>query len=140
VHPYLKGSGWEPWRVLSSAYQSPANMIIACIWLFAFAAVIELMRAFSDKPFCLACYAPCLLMVAVSASISGVTAMSFSLGFVLAPLIAWAIYCRPASGARAGCWWPHAPRRRWVRRRRFRIRRLWRPLTSRGRLTSATAI
>lgn len=123
VHPYLYGSGWEPWRVLSSHYQSPANMVglwayyghagyrltslsaysgfladgwaefgyvgvlIACLWLFAFAVIIELMRVFSDKAFCLACYAPCLLMVAATAPISGVMAMTFSLGLSLAPLI-----------------------------------------------------
>jgi len=123
AHPFLNGHGWEPWRVLSAGYQSPANMvglwayygkagyrltslsaytgflgdgwaefgyvgvIIACLWLFAFAIVIELMRVFSDKPFCLACYVPCLLMVAASAPISGIMAMTFSLGLVLAPLI-----------------------------------------------------
>jgi hypothetical protein len=123
VHPYLKGSGWEPWRVLSSGYQSPANMVglwayygkagysltslsaysgfladgwaefgyvgvlIACLWLFAFAVIIELMRSFTDKPFCLACYVPCLLMVAVSSPISGIMAMTFSLGLGLAPVI-----------------------------------------------------
>jgi hypothetical protein len=123
VHPFLNGGGWEPWRVLSSGYQSPANMVglwayygksgyrltsisayagfladgwaefgyvgvlLACLWLFAFAVMVELMRAFSDKQFCLACYAPVLLMVAASAPISGVMAMSFSLGLVLAPLI-----------------------------------------------------
>ena len=123
VHPFLYGTGWEPWRVLSSHYQSPANMVglwayyghagyrltslsaysgfladgwaefgyagvvIACLWLFAFAVVIELMRVFSDKPFCMACYAPCLLMVAATAPISGIMAMTFSLGLVLAPLI-----------------------------------------------------
>jgi hypothetical protein len=26
-HPYLNGSGWEPWRVLGSGYQTPANMV-----------------------------------------------------------------------------------------------------------------
>ena len=123
VHSFLYGTGWEPWRVLSSNHQSAANMVglwayyghagyrltslsayagfladgwaefgyvgvvIACIWLFAFAVVIELMRVFTDKPFCLACYAPCLLMLAATAPISGVMAMTFSLGLVLAPLI-----------------------------------------------------
>lgn len=123
VHPYLYGRGWEPWKVLSGGYQSPANMVglwayygkagysisslsaytgflgdgwaefgyagvlIACLWLFAFAVVIELMRVFADKPFCLACYSPCLLMVAATAPISGIMAMTFSLGLVLAPLI-----------------------------------------------------
>jgi hypothetical protein len=123
VHPYLKGTGWEPWRVLSSGYQSPANMVglwayygkagyslsslsaytgflgdgwaefgylgvlIACIWLFAFAVVIELMRSFADLRFCLACYVPCLLMLAATAPISGIMAMTFSLGLVFAPLI-----------------------------------------------------
>jgi hypothetical protein len=123
VHPYLKGSGWEPWRVLSSGWQSPANMVglwayygkagyrisslsaysgfladgwaefgylgvvIACLWLFAFAVLIELMRAFADKPFCLACYVPCLLIVAASTPSSGVMALTFSLGLFLAPLI-----------------------------------------------------
>jgi hypothetical protein len=123
VHPFLKGSGWEPWRVLSSGYQSPANMVglwayygksgynltsisayagfladgwaefgfagvvIACLWLFAFAVVIELMRAFSDKPFCVACYAPVLLTLAATAPASGVMAMTFSLGLSLAPVI-----------------------------------------------------
>lgn len=81
------------------------GVIIACIWLFAFAVVIELMRAFSDKPFCLACYAPCLLTVAASAPISGVMAMSFSLGLVLAPLICLGYFIvgpRPAPGQGAG--------------------------------------
>ena len=123
VHPFLNGYGWEPWRVLSSGYQSPANMVglwayygkfgyrltsisaytgfladgwaefgyigvlIACLWLFAFAVVIELMRAFNDKPFCLACYVPCLLMVAATAPISGIMAMTFSLGISFGPLI-----------------------------------------------------
>lgn len=123
VHPFLKGSGWEPWHVLSSGYQSPANMVglwayygkagyrltsisaytgflgdgwaefgylgvfIACLWLFAFVVVIELMRVFSDKPFALACYAPCLLMVAASSPMAGILAMTFSLGLVLAPII-----------------------------------------------------
>jgi len=123
VHPFLKGSGWEPWRVLSKGYQSPANMVglwayygkagygltslsaysgfladgwaefgyvgvlIACLWLFCFAIVIELMRSFTDKPFCLACYVPCLLMVAATSPMSGIMAMTFSLGLVLAPLI-----------------------------------------------------
>lgn len=123
VHPFLYGTGWEPWRVLSSGYQSPANMVglwayygkagyrltslsaytgflgdgwaefgyigvlIACLWLFVFAVVIELMRSFKDKPFCLACYVPCLLMLAASAPIGGIMAMTFSLGLVLAPLI-----------------------------------------------------
>ncbi len=123
VHPYLKGTGWEPWRVLSGNYQSPANMVglwayygktgysltslsaysgfladgwaefgylgvlIACLWLFAFAVVIELMRAFSDKSFCLACYVPCLLMLAAVTPMSGIMAMTFSLGLILAPLI-----------------------------------------------------
>lgn len=122
-HSYLYGTGWEPWRVLSSHYQSPANMvglwayyghagyrlttlsayagfvadgwaefgylgvIIACLWLFAFAVVIELMRTFSDKPFCMACYVPCLLMVAATAPISGIMAMTFSLGLGLGPVI-----------------------------------------------------
>jgi hypothetical protein len=123
VHPYLNGYGWEPWRVLSKGYQSPANMVglwayygkagyrlsslsayasfladgwaefgyvgvvIACLWLFAFVVVIELMRAFADKPFCLACYVPCLLLLAASTPISGIMAMTFSLGLVLAPVI-----------------------------------------------------
>ena len=123
VHPYLYGTGWAPWKVLSSGYQSPANLVglwayygkagysisslsaytgflgdgwaefgyvgvlIACLWLFAFIVVIELMRLFSDKPFCLACYAPCVLMLAATAPISGIMAMTFSLGLVLAPLI-----------------------------------------------------
>ncbi|HKV89430.1 MAG TPA: hypothetical protein VJT78_15680 [Candidatus Dormibacteraeota bacterium] len=123
VHPYLKGTGWEPWRVLSSSYQSPANMVglwayyghtgyvltslsaysgfladgwaefgylgvlIACLWLFVFAVVIELMRTFSDKRFCLACYVPCLLMLAAVTPISGIMAMTFSLGLSLAPVI-----------------------------------------------------
>ena len=123
VHPFLKGSGWEPWRVLSPGYQSPANMVglwayyghagyrltslsaytgflgdgwaefgylgvlIACLWLFLFAVVIELMRVFTDKAFCLACYVPCLLMVAAVSPMSGIMAMTFSLGLVLAPLI-----------------------------------------------------
>jgi len=26
-HPYLNGSGWEPWRVLSPGYQTPANIV-----------------------------------------------------------------------------------------------------------------
>lgn len=64
-----------------------AGVVIACLWLFAFAVVIELMRAFSDKAFCMACYAPCLLMVAATAPISGVMAMTFSLGLSLAPVL-----------------------------------------------------
>jgi len=123
VHPYLKGSGWEPWRVLSCGYQSPANMVglwayygkagytltsisaysgfvadgwaefgyvgilIACLWFFAFVVLIELMRAFAEKPFCLACYVPCMLVVAASSPMSGIMALTFSLGLILAPLI-----------------------------------------------------
>jgi hypothetical protein len=45
------------------------------------------LRSFSDKPFCLACYTPCLLMVAATSPISGIMAMTFSLGLILAPLI-----------------------------------------------------
>ena len=26
-HPYLNGSGWEPWHVLSPGYQTPANIV-----------------------------------------------------------------------------------------------------------------
>lgn len=142
VHPFLNGGGWEPWKVLSSGYQTPANMVglwayygksgyrltsisayagfladgwaefgyfgvlIACLWLFAFAVVIELMRAFSDKSFCLACYAPCLLMVAATAPISGVMAMSFSLGLSLAPVICL-FYLLSARALRIG----HVPAR-----------------------------
>ena len=62
------------------------GVVIACLWLFAFAVVIELMRVFADKPFCLACYAPCLLMVAATAPISGIMAMTFSLGLILGPV------------------------------------------------------
>jgi hypothetical protein len=63
------------------------GVLIACLWLFAFAVVIELMRVFVDKPFCLACYAPCLLVVAASAPISGIMAMTFSLGLALGPIL-----------------------------------------------------
>ena len=123
VHPFLNGAGWEPWKVLSSGYQNPANMVglwayygkagyglnsisaytgflgdgwaefgyagvlIACLWLFAFCIVIELMRTFSDNRFCLACYVPCLLLLAATAPISGIMAMTFSLGIVLGPVI-----------------------------------------------------
>jgi hypothetical protein len=123
VHPFLNGTGWEPWRVLSSGYQSPANMVglwayygrtgyrltsitayagfvadgwaefgyagvlIACLALSAFVIVIELMRAFSDQRFCLACYAPCLLLAAATAPISGIMAMTLSLGIIFGPLI-----------------------------------------------------
>ena len=73
------GDGWAEFGY--------AGVLIACLWLFAFAVVIELMRVFADKPFCLACYSPCLLMVAATAPISGIMAMTFSLGLVLAPLI-----------------------------------------------------
>jgi hypothetical protein len=123
AHPFLNGYGWEPWKVLSPGYQSPANMVglwayygkfgyqlvslsaytgfvadgwaefgyigvlIACLWLFAFAVVIQLMGAFSDKPFCLACYVPCMLLVAVMAPQGGIMAITFSLGLAWAPLI-----------------------------------------------------
>jgi len=73
------GDGWAEFGYL--------GVLIACLWLFAFAVVIELMRAFSDKAFCLACYVPCLLMVAATAPIAGIMAITFSAGLFLAPLI-----------------------------------------------------
>jgi len=31
-HPYLKGSGWEPWKVLSSGYRNPSNLV--GLWMY----------------------------------------------------------------------------------------------------------
>jgi hypothetical protein len=122
-HPFLYGSGWEPWRVLQSGYQSPANMVglwayygtqaysvssisayasfigdgwaefgyagvvIASLFLFGFMVLLELMRAFTDRRFCLACYAPALLLLAAAAPEAGLMALLFSLGISLAPFI-----------------------------------------------------
>jgi hypothetical protein len=32
VHPYLNGSGWEPWKVLSKGYRNPANLV--GLWMY----------------------------------------------------------------------------------------------------------
>lgn len=32
VHPYLKGSGWAPWNVLSSGYRNPSNLV--GLWMY----------------------------------------------------------------------------------------------------------
>lgn len=32
VHPFLNGSGWEPWKVLSKGYRNPANLV--GLWMY----------------------------------------------------------------------------------------------------------
>ncbi|HEV2035638.1 MAG TPA: hypothetical protein VGU71_15845 [Candidatus Dormibacteraeota bacterium] len=74
------------------------GVVLACLWLFVFCVVIELMRTFADRPFCLACYGPCLLVLASSVPISGVMAMTFSLGIVFGPLISLGYVLTSRSG------------------------------------------
>lgn len=32
VHPFLNGSGWEPWKVLSKGYRNPSNLV--GLWMY----------------------------------------------------------------------------------------------------------
>jgi hypothetical protein len=121
-HAFLSGSGWEPWKVLSSGYHNPANLVglwmycghavtlptvsaygsfiadgwaefgylgvlLGCLGLLLFGVVLELIRGFVSKPFCLALYAPSLLLFATLPPRAGILAVLGSSGLWLVPVL-----------------------------------------------------
>jgi len=120
--PFLNGSGWMPWKVLSSGYKNPANsvglfmycghsvtlptvsaygsfiadgwaefgyvgVIIGCLGIVLFGLLLELMRGFTAKAFCLACYGPSVLLFATLPPRAGLLATIVSSGLWLAPVL-----------------------------------------------------
>jgi len=120
--PYLKGSGWEPWKVLSPGYRNPANLVglfmycghqitlptvsaygsfvadgwaefgyvgvgIASLGVVLFGLLLELMRGFTARAFCLACYGPTVLLYATLPPRAGLLATIVSSGLWLAPVL-----------------------------------------------------
>jgi hypothetical protein len=121
-HPFLNGSGWEPWNVLRSSYRNPANLVglwmycghavtlptvsaygsfiadgwgefgylgvlIACLGYLLFGIVLELIRGFISRPFCLALYGPSLLLFASLPSRAGLLATVVSSGLWMVPVL-----------------------------------------------------
>jgi hypothetical protein len=121
-HPFLDGSGWEPWKVLSKGYRNPANLVglwmycghavtlptvsaygsliadgwgelgylgvvLACIGIVLFGALMELIRGFVSKPFFIACYGPSILLFATLPPRAGILATIVSSGLWLIPVL-----------------------------------------------------
>lgn len=60
------------------------GVLLASVGLVLFGAVLELMRSFVNKPFCLACYAPTVILFATLPPRGGLMATIFSSGLWLA--------------------------------------------------------
>lgn len=121
-NPFLNGSGWLPWKVLSKGYRNPSNLvglfmycghavtlptvsaygsfiadgwaefgylgvIIGCLGVVLFGLLLELMRGFTARPFCLACYAPSVLLFATLPPRAGLLATIVSSGLWLVPVL-----------------------------------------------------
>lgn len=81
IHAYASfiADGWAEFGLLGVA--------LACIALCLFCAALELIRGFNRYAFCLACYAPALLLLAATPPQAGLPAILFSLGVSLSPLV-----------------------------------------------------
>jgi hypothetical protein len=64
-----------------------AGVIIACLGVLLFGLLLELMRGFTAKPFCLACYGPSVILFATLPPRAGLLATLVSSGLWLAPLL-----------------------------------------------------
>jgi hypothetical protein len=132
---FLNGSGWEPWKVLSSGYRNPANLvglfmycghsvtlptvsaygsfiadgwaefgyvgvIIGCLGIVLFGLLLELMRGFTARAFCLACYGPSVILFATLPPRAGLLATVVSSGLWLAPVLCFLFLVSQRFGGR----------------------------------------
>ena len=63
------------------------GVLIACLGMVLFGVLMELIRGFVSKPFCLACYAPSVLLFATLPPRAGVLATIVSSGLWLVPVL-----------------------------------------------------
>jgi hypothetical protein len=63
------------------------GVLLACIGILLFGIVMELIRGFIAKPFCIACYAPSILLFASLPPRAGVLATIISSGLWLVPVL-----------------------------------------------------
>lgn len=66
---------------------SYAGVVIAVLGILALALVLELIRSLTDRPFCLACFAPGVLLFATLPPRAGLMATLFSSGLWLVPAL-----------------------------------------------------
>jgi hypothetical protein len=64
-----------------------SGVLIGCLGLLLFGVLLELIRGFASRPFCLACYGPSVLLFATLPPRAGVLAVLVSSGLWLVPVL-----------------------------------------------------